>query len=239
MVDQRIYVRAVFFDAVGTLFQVRGSVGRIYYDLARSHGVRSTPEAIDKAFKEVFEKAPPLCFPGIQAGSIRKLEKQWWYGVVSRVFQQVGGIERFDEYFESVFKVFSGSGGWELYPDTERVLSELKKRNLTLGIISNFDSRIYPVLSELGIFRFMDSVHISSHEGAAKPDAGIFTKAVSDHGLHPREALHVGDNFKEDVAGAQTAGLQAIYLNRDGSSFETATHSIHRLSDLLPLVHKL
>lgn len=239
MVDKRIYVRAVFLDAVGTLFQVRGSVGRIYWELARAHGVRATPEAIDKAFSEVFGVAPPLCFPGIQTGSIRRLEKQWWYDVVSRVFQKVGGIERFDDYFESVFKVFSDSGGWELYDDTEQVLGELKNRGLIIGIISNFDSRIYPVLSELGIFRFIDSVHISSREGTAKPDAGIFKKAASEHGLHPREALHVGDSFKEDVTGAQAAGLQAVYLNRDGSSFDGTIPSVRCLTNLLPLVYQL
>lgn len=239
MNGQRIYVKAVFLDAVGTLLQVRGGVGQIYWDKARPHGIKAAPEAIDKAFREVFQNSPPLTFPEAQPGSIRRSEKQWWYDVVSRVFQKVGGIERFDDFFETVFKVFSGSSGWELYPDTEQTLTVLNDRNLTIGVISNFDSRLYPVLSELGIFQLIDSIHISSREGAAKPDTVIFQKAIAEHDLHPQEALHVGDSLSEDVAGARAAGLQAVYLNRNGSRHPEAVLSIRTLSDLIPLVHRL
>lgn len=33
-------IKAIFFDAGGTLFEVRGSVGEIYADIASSFGVR-------------------------------------------------------------------------------------------------------------------------------------------------------------------------------------------------------
>ena len=226
-------------DAAGTLLRVRGSVGLIYWELAKPHGVQATPEVIEKAFLEVVESSPPLAFPGRQQGSVRRLERQWWYDVVSRVFEKVGGLEHFDEYFESVFKLFSGAGGWELYPETQEVLSTLRDRGLIIGVISNFDSRIYPVFSELGIFKYFDSVHISSHEGTAKPDTAIFKKALSEHALHPLEALHVGDSLKEDIAGAKAAGLRAIYLNREGIFPPSEILTIHALTELLPVVYKL
>jgi putative hydrolase of the HAD superfamily len=239
MLQKPIYVRAIFFDAAGTLLRVRGSVGRIYWELARPHGVQAAPEQIERAFQEVFETSPPPAFPGLQPGLIRRAEKQWWYDVVSRVFHKVGGVERFDEYFERVFGFFASSGGWELYPETEKVLAALKDRGLTVGIISNFDSRIYPVLSQLGIFKLIDSVHLSSLTGVAKPDAAIFKKALDEHALHPKEALHVGDSLKEDIEGAQAAGLWTIYLNRNGLPGPERVPTISTLSELLPVIQKL
>jgi putative hydrolase of the HAD superfamily len=232
--NDSLFVRAVFFDAVGTLFAVRGSVGRIYWEAARDHGVRATPEAIDAAFAEVFPAAPPLAFPSGPPGSVRRLEKQWWREVVHRVFQKVGPLERFDEYFDSVFEAFSRPAAWEAYPETLPVLSALKERGLKLGVISNFDSRIYPLLSELGIFKFLDSVHISSREGTAKPAPGIFLNAVASHGLQPPEAVHVGDGLSEDFRGARGAGLQAVWLDREGRPAEGETPRIGSLEELLP-----
>jgi putative hydrolase of the HAD superfamily len=227
-------VKAVFFDVVGTLIDIRGGVGRIYWDLAKPHGIRATPDEIDRAFARVFGSAPPLAFPQAEPGATRRLEKQWWHGVVSRVFEEVGPLERFDDYFESVFHFFSTPEGWEVYPDSLPVLSALKDRGLIVGVISNFDSRIYPLLSALGIFQCLDSVTISSRSGAAKPDARIFKDALSGHGLLPGESLHVGDSIREDVEGASGAGLRAVHIDRAHPHPGGNQSVIGSLRDLLP-----
>jgi putative hydrolase of the HAD superfamily len=239
MVEKPVYVRAVFFDAAGTLLRLRRSVGETYRDMAGSHGVRATPEAIGKAFDAVFAAAPPLAFPAASPGTVRRLEKQWWYDVVRLVFEQVGPIERFDEYFESLFRFFSTAAAWELYPEVETVAKVFKERGLILGVISNFDSRIYPILSELGIFKLLDSVHISSREGVSKPDPAIFKKALEAHHLHPGEAVHIGDSMAEDMKGAAAAGLGCIYLNRSRRTVPKETTSIYDLSELIPIIYRL
>jgi putative hydrolase of the HAD superfamily len=124
-------------------------------------------------------------------------------------------IRKFDEYFEEVFRVFAGIRGWELYSETRDSLQRLRKAGFILGIISNFDSRILTVCTDLEIFEYLDSIQISSREGAAKPDPQIFRKALQHHGLLPREAVHVGDSLEDDVKGAVEAGLIPIYLNRE------------------------
>jgi putative hydrolase of the HAD superfamily len=210
-----IYAKAVFFDAVGTLFRVRGSVGQIYWEVAKPYGVRATPEAIEKAFQEVFPLAPPLVFSRLQSGLLRRSEKEWWRHIVLEVFRRVGMVHRFDEYFNEVFRVFSGIRGWELYPETREALQGLRRSGFILGVISNFDSRILTVCTDLGIFEYIDSIQISSRDGAAKPDPLIFHRALQHHGLVPREAVHVGDSMEEDVKGAEAAGLTPIYLDRN------------------------
>jgi putative hydrolase of the HAD superfamily len=194
---------------------VRGGVGQIYWEVAKPYGVKAPPEEIERVFQEIFPKAPPLAFSRLQSGMLRRSEKEWWHARVREVFDRVGMIRRFDDYFEEVFRVFSGIRGWELYSETREVLQKLHKAGFILGIISNFDSRILTVCTDLEIFEYLDSIQISSREGAAKPDPHIFWKALQQHGLQPREAVHVGDSIEEDVRGAEKAGLVPIYLNRD------------------------
>ncbi len=213
-----ILARAIFFDAVGTLFRIRGGVGQIYWEAARPYGVRATPLQIEAAFQKVFPLAPPLAFSRVQSHLLRRSEKEWWYRIVREVFERVGMIRNFKAYFEEVFRIFAGIRGWELYPETRQVLKDLKKQGFLLGIISNFDSRILTVCTDLQIYQYFDSIHISSRIGAAKPDPMIFRKAISHHGLRPDQCVYVGDEFKDDVEGARGAGMIPIYLNREGKS---------------------
>ena len=50
--------------------------------------------------------------------------------------------------------------------------------------------------------------------GARKPDPAIFTPALEIAGCGPEEALHVGDTFEEDAAGARAAGIRSLLIDR-------------------------
>lgn len=236
----RIYAKAIFFDAVGTLFHVRDGVGQVYWEMARPYDVKATPQAIEAAFRKVFAKAPPLTFPRIQGGLLRRAEKEWWHHVVLAVFRRVGMIRNFEGYFDKVFRAFAGIRGWELYPETREVLRDLKKAGFVLGIISNFDSRILTVCTHLKISQYLDSIQISSRVGFTKPNPLIFQRALKQHGLAPHKAVHVGDSLKDDVMGARSAGLIPIYLNRNPNSNRwPGIVSIASLTEIATTVHRL
>ena len=219
-------ISTIFFDGAGTLFRVKGSVGLIYSNTARKYGMDVSPDHIEDAFKRAFSSAPPLAFPGATLSSLRGMEKDWWRTLVAEVFKDVP-FQNFDAFFDELFEFFKGAEGWELFPETQSVLEEIKRRGFQLGIISNFDSRIYDVCRVLGIFSQFDSFTISSEAGAAKPNTRIFNTALTKGGLKPEEALHIGDSLAEDVHGGRSAGLSSIFLDRtlrpkdndDSSSF--------------------
>ncbi len=54
--------RVIFFDAAGTLFYVKGSVGEVYLSLARKYGVTADRDTIQHAFVKAFDAAPPPVF---------------------------------------------------------------------------------------------------------------------------------------------------------------------------------
>jgi putative hydrolase of the HAD superfamily len=208
----------IFFDAVGTLFGVRDGVGAQYAVVADRFGVVVSPTALDEAFAIVFKQAGAPVFPSASLEGIPKLEFDWWRSIVLETLDRVGVLTQFDDFdrfFEAVFQHFATEIPWIVYPETIAVLDALQQSGIALGIVSNFDSRIYAVLKALQLADDFQSVTISTEVGAAKPDRQIFEAALNKHGYDASMAWHVGDSRKEDVAGAIAAGLRGIWVDRD------------------------
>jgi putative hydrolase of the HAD superfamily len=216
-------VKVIFFDAVGTLIETCASVGEIYGRVAREFGFEAEAQILQQNFAHSFRRQPPLAFPaGTPEAALGELERDWWRNLVREVFDGLGQFPRFEEFFGEVFERFGGREFWNVYADVAPALAELKSRGLTLGVISNFDSRLYDVLRVCGLDHFFDSVHVSTRVGAAKPDPAIFRAALSYHAVEARLAWHVGDSLREDFEGAMAAGLNAVLLDRDNSFAKNA-----------------
>ena len=214
-------IKVVYFDAAGTLFHIKGSVADVYLHYAEQYGVQPSPrlkQAVNAAFSQAVRDAPPPVFAVNKIEELKQCERLWWFDIVHAVFYRAGMFEGFDEYFEEVFEAFSGGKHWALYPETLSVLGELKSKGYELGIISNFDTRLFSILSELSLRECFDSITISSLTRAAKPARQIFEYALSQHVIDPEEALHVGDSVREDWEGASQANLKALLIDRDSDS---------------------
>jgi putative hydrolase of the HAD superfamily len=220
--------RAVLFDAAETLFTTRGSVGEIYSSVARKYGAQASSEEIQAAFLKNFQGAGPLAAAD---------QKRWWRNIVYQVFKQVGMFDNFERFFEEVYDRFRDSQGWVLFPETLDVLEQLQQWHLKLGIISNFDSRIYSVLDSLEIRHFFDAVVLSSETGFCKPDPEIFAAGSSAIGVPPAEALFVGDSPQDDVEAAIRAGFAAVLIDRTGR-FSKVQH-LQRISSLKEVLLKV
>ncbi len=232
--------RAVFFDASGTLLHVNGSVGETYARLAREYGQTVSVQALEAGFRRCFATAPPMAFPGAEADQIPHLEKAWWHDVVQQVFAPLGPFPAFEAYFQALYDFFAAPQAWQLYPETRRTLTALQARDYRLGVISNFDARLFGVLDGLGIGHFFDPIVASTRAGAAKPAPAIFQHALAAHDLRPQEALHIGDSYEMDVVGARQAGLTAVLFERSIRAQGTdAALVVNRLDELLGLLEAL
>lgn len=111
-----------------------------------------------------------------------------------------------DVYYETRYSLEA------LFDDVRPALEALATR-FTLGIISNGNT--YP--RQLGLEELITfSVYSEHHGGIEKPDPRIFRIALEEAGCGPHQMVHVGDDLVGDVAGAQSAGIRAVWLNRDG-----------------------
>lgn len=209
--------KVIFLDAVGTLFGVQGSVGEIYSKLAQKSDVIVDPIALDAAFTEAFDASPPLAFPDTDVVAIPELEYQWWHDITQKSFAAVKTLEQFADFevfFDSLYGHFATPNPWYVYDDVLPALRKWKDRGIPLGIISNFDSRLYSVLEGLKIENYFQSITFSSSVGAAKPSQEIFTAALAQHRCEPHQAWHIGDSLNADFEGAKAAGLVAWHLQR-------------------------
>lgn len=230
-------VESVFFDAAGTLFRVRGSVGQVYGRVAARYGFELPSDAVSwaelgKAFGQSFRRHEPMLFPGRPVESLPRLERAWWREVVFGTFAPFGRFPRFEEFFDEVYDFFGTARPWVLERDCKSVLADLKGRGFRLGVISNFDSRLEGVLESLGIREFFDSVTISSICGAAKPDAAIFERALRDATSAPERAIHVGDDPEDDVMGARGVGMIPLLFDPEDRWSGHRQPRIRRLAEV-------
>lgn len=209
--------KVIFLDAVGTLFGVKGSVGEVYQTLSQQAGVAVSAQALDQAFYRSFAVADAMAFPDVSPVEIPHQEYLWWLAIAKNTFQRAGVLEQFSDFegfFEGVYQHFATGEPWVVYQDTVSSLQRWQRMDIPLGIISNFDSRIYTVLDALNLRHYFQTVTISTEAGAAKPDSVIFEAALQKHGCHAQEAWHVGDSRKDDFKGANNAGLRGILIKR-------------------------
>ncbi|HTT77129.1 MAG TPA: HAD-IA family hydrolase [Candidatus Binataceae bacterium] len=207
-------LRTIFFDAAGTLFEPRIPVGDSYARVARKHGVATTGAAVGEAFHRAFHESGGLAFgPGHAAAELRGLERTWWRELVAKSFASIGSFDDFDSYFDELFAYFAEPANWVPDEGAVQMLEQLRQTGYHLGVVSNFDYRLYRILEGLGLSGCFDSITLSSEAGWAKPDPRIFAVALAQHGTAPNEALHVGDSAHLDVVGAHAAGLAAVLID--------------------------
>jgi len=231
-------LRAVLFDAAGTLFRLRAPVGDVYAEVALAHGVRPIPDLaqrIEQGFRTQFPAMPrPEYWQGDPAYNA-SADLYWWRHLVQRVMRGLGPLD-FDSFFEVVYQRYASAEAWELYPEVPEVLHELRRRGLRLGIVSNFDVRLLPVCEGLGLRHRVDAIIYAAAAAAAKPDAGIFALALSRLDVRGAAALHVGDSLEEDVLGARAAGLRSIWVLREDAGRPEVPPDIAMIHDLSALI---
>ncbi len=210
-------LKAIFFDAVGTLFYLTKTVGDHYALVGSEVGLTLDAHLLDRAFYTAWEQMPPR--PAID-GPRENDDKGWWRQLVDLVLDQVApSLSEFDRhnFFEIAYEHFAETGVWELYAEVPGVLGELRPR-FKLAVISNFDGRLRFILERLGISKFFAHLFISSEMGADKPDPEIFRRALKFMSLKPNQVLHVGDDPERDWTAATAVGLAIFRLDRQKNS---------------------
>jgi putative hydrolase of the HAD superfamily len=120
-----------------------------------------------------------------------------------------------DAFVEEAFAVFDEERNTlELFPEVRVALESLASR-YTIVAVTNGNAR----LDRIGIDDLFDAFVSARSAGAAKPARPIFDAAVEVGGASAHEMLHVGDHPEFDVDGARSAGLRAVWVNRNGAEW--------------------
>jgi putative hydrolase of the HAD superfamily len=202
-------IRAIFFDAVGTLIHPEPPAATVYAAVGHRYGSRLTEPEIGARFLTAFfrQEAHDMA-AGLRTSEER--ERQRWRDIVGEVLDDVSDKER---CFEDLFTHFSRPEAWRAEPAIGNVLNALA-HSYVVGVASNYDARLHSVLRGLPEFRQVQHVIISSEVGWRKPAPQFFEALCVRVGLRPAEILFVGDDHVNDYGGARAAGLSAVLITK-------------------------
>jgi len=224
-------IRAVFFDAVGTLIHPDPPAAVVYAEVGRRFGSRLDLDTVARRFRTAFRRQEDLDgAQGLRTTEAR--ERRRWQAIVTEVLDDVTDAAG---CFQSLHDHFARPEAWRVEPETAEVLRQLSERGLELGLCSNFDSRLRRVTAGRPELVPLKHLAISSEIGWRKPAAAFFAHLGECTGLSPGQILVVGDDRDNDHDGARAAGLEAILFDPRGQA-EPGLPRITFLSELLSRV---
>lgn len=200
-------VRAVFFDAVGTLLYPIVPPPETYAQAARRQGITLDPTVVLSRFRSAFraeEEADRAT--GWVTSEMREVER--WRRIVAASLPELPDPER---GFSELFTHFARPDAWAVLRDAGAFLTELERRGLILGIGSNLDARLLNIIAGHDVLKpLAQRVVVSAAVGHRKPSAKFFAAVIRAAGCSAGEVVFVGDEAANDFDGATAAGLRAI-----------------------------
>lgn len=123
----------------------------------------------------------------------------------------------------------------DIFPEVQPVL-EILRHQYTLGVVTNGNADV----RRLGLADYFKFALCAEDLGIGKPDPQPFLEALRQGQVEAGNAVHIGDHPGDDIAGAQQAGLRAIWFNPQGKAWageKRPDAEIQRLSQLPELLH--
>lgn len=102
-------------------------------------------------------------------------------------------------------------------------LERFRESSIQLALLTNGSSeKQWGKIRQFSLARYFDHIQVEGDVGFGKPDARAFRHALSALAARPEETWMVGDNLLADIAGAQRAGIHAIWIDAHGNGLDTS-----------------
>ena len=207
-------IKAVFFDLYHTLVTYNPSQEELEAGILQELGVDVQPDAL----RRPIVTADEFIYNEIarQPLSYRSQEERLaLYLKYQEMVLREAGIPHDTKLAMSLLsRMQQTKMNLVLFDDVAPTLTELKKRALILGLISNVEQDINETLTRLELPSWLKIIVTSQDAGANKPQPEIFREALKRASVQPAEALYIGDQYQVDVVGANGAGMKGILLDR-------------------------
>jgi putative hydrolase of the HAD superfamily len=209
-------IKAVFFDFYNTLVRFWPPLAHIQQASCRELGLSVTEEGIERgyALADVFFNRENERYP---LALRTEEERRDFFALYEQMILEKAGLSVSLDLARRVWEI-AGSIPKEFIPfgDTIPALSLLHAKGYRLGIISNLRRDMPQLCAKLGLTPYLDFCISSAEAGAEKPDAAIFLAALERARVAPSETVHVGDQHRSDVLGAQAVGIHPVLIDRGG-----------------------
>ncbi len=124
----------------------------------------------------------------------------------------------------------------QLYPGVLDVLNELRNRYKLAAISDAQSAWCLPEIRAVGIAGYFDPIIVSGDFGYRKPDARLFSAALTALQVAPENVLFVGNDMFRDIFPANLLGIKSVFFssNQGGKQAEGAKpdYVIYQFSEL-------
>lgn len=126
------------------------------------------------------------------------------------------GVPADDDLLEVLHRNFKTYYRNDFLYCVEDVLRWLSDRYKVALLSNTMSDQPRELLEESGFDAYFDLVVCSRDTGVRKPNPEIFRLVLSELGVEPREAVHVGDSVEADMYGARDSGLTGVWIRSPG-----------------------
>ncbi len=164
-----------------------------------------------------------------------------FFGRYEQLILETAGIPVSLDLAQRVWKmVMSVRKDFVPFNDAVPALEQLREAGYKVGIITNLRRDLNDLCQRVGLAPYLDFAVGSEEVGREKPHPPIFLAALKRVHAAPEEVVHVGDQLRSDVMGAQGVGMHGVLINRSGyGSNGDDCPTISSLSELAELLEGL
>jgi 2-haloacid dehalogenase len=217
-------IKAIVFDAYGTLFDVnsaaekcKGKIGDKWEGFAN------------------FWRTTQLEYTWLR--SLMKKHKDFWQVTEDSLDKSMKAF-KIDSSMKSellnLYKVLSP------YSEVNEVLKKLKEKNYKLAILSNgTPALLNELVKSNNLEDVFDDLFSIEEVGIYKPDSKVYDMPIKKYQIKTNEVAFLSSNTW-DVSGGGNYGYNAIWVNRNNSIFDnldyTPKNEVKNLKQLLEII---
>ena len=229
-------VKTIFFDVGNTLLLPNPSVEDVCVEILEGHGLSVGKkellfalEKADRYYDDQYWKDDKFWLKEVDAA-------KFWAGLYELMLKEVGIEDNASDISMEIYNAFGKGHRWKPFSDVVPVFKKLVGNGYSLGLISNWDTRLATLMIETGLSEYLDFVVSSASVGFLKPQPQIFEIALKRADALAIESIHVGDHYYADIMGARSVGITPVLLDRNSkvdSSDCLLIRDLHELFDHL------
>ena len=217
-------VKAIIFDAYGTLFDVNSAAEKCKDKIGDKW----------EGFAN-FWRTTQLEYTWLR--SLMKRHEDFWK-VTEDSLDKSMNLFKIDKSMKNellnLYKVLN------TFPEVRDVLNKLKEKNYKLAILSNGTPKLLnELVSSNNLNNIFDDIFSIEEVGIYKPDAKVYDMPVKKYKIQKEEIVFLSANTW-DVSGGGNYGYSSIWVNRNNSIFDNLDYKpkeeVKNLNQLLDIV---
>ena len=217
-------VKAIIFDAYGTLFDVNSAAEKCKDKIGdRWEGFAN------------FWRTTQLEYTWLR--SLMKRHKDFWQVTEDSLEKSMNAFKIDKAMKNELLNLYKALN---TFPEVKDVLNKLKEKNYKLAILSNgTPALLNELVKSNNLDNIFDDIFSIEEVGIYKPDVKVYDMPIKKYKIQKEEVVFLSANTW-DISGGGNYGYSSIWVNRNNSIFDNLDYKpkeeVKNLNQLLDIV---